>query len=575
MSNGLVLPSFIANGSVTDALPVMANFNYLLAAANRAFLFPNTGPVDFGGQPVTGISSLAVGGQLSVATILLNGVPLAVASVVPTIAGADGGGTVDDTAPVNAALAGKTAIGIVYASGRYNVPAYSNPAGVQWTGSGYVLQGGVVRQSPSRRAPVFAFGAELLHAFHARVHANSAWRITFSGDSTTLGYGIASNANRIPDLILTHARKLGIGSGVVVNDGVTGRTMKDWAQATGNAGTPFYATDLATSPQLLVVRWGINDPYVDGSTPAQVIGYLRAGLAAIRGTGGGDLKSLSILVCTPNTISSTSEGRDENYVEQIINGYRQAALDYDCAFLDIYSLFQNSRGGNFATGNAAANLWMDSPYGDARAIHPLDIFNKKIAAKMAELIFAGMNVDKWGLQSDGGTYLTKAVADLPATYPLGISEFRCNDAPLVGWAFTVNAIDDHQLQLNYGYVNGYRRVLTRHGRGNAWDAWDGVPVAPALQNGWVDFGGTDNTSAYWRDLHGAVHLRGKIKSGTIAAGTIIFALPAYYRPLGDETFVVASNGALGTIKVLAAGYVVTDIVSATYVSLSGISFLAA
>jgi len=38
IANGLVLPNNITNGSTTDAVPVMADFNYLLAALNRAIL---------------------------------------------------------------------------------------------------------------------------------------------------------------------------------------------------------------------------------------------------------------------------------------------------------------------------------------------------------------------------------------------------------------------------------------------------------------------------------------------------------------------------------------------------------
>lgn len=50
--------------------------------------------------------------------------------------------------------------------------------------------------------------------------------------------------------------------------------------------------------------------------------------------------------------------------------------------------------------------------------------------------------------------------------------------------------------------------------------------APTLLNSWVNFGGSFATVAYYRDAVGIVHLKGRMKTGTV--GTIAFTLPAGY-----------------------------------------------
>ena len=70
-------------------------------------------------------------------------------------------------------------------------------------------------------------------------------------------------------------------------------------------------------------------------------------------------------------------------------------------------------------------------------------------------------------------------------------------------------------------------------------------------------------------------MRGLIKSGTVADGTVIFTLPQGFRPKQKQIFIVfISGGGFGRVDVNDNGSVVAKIVNATYTSLSGISFLA-
>lgn len=94
---------------------------------------------------------------------------------------------------------------------------------------------------------------------------------------------------------------------------------------------------------------------------------------------------------------------------------------------------------------------------------------------------------------------------------------------------------------------------------------------PAFTNSWTNFGAGWQAAQFWRDPLGWVHLRGIIKSGVV--GSAAFTLPPGYRPIGNETYVVRSNGTTGGLDVLADGTVTPQSPSNnTYVSLSGIQF---
>lgn len=96
---------------------------------------------------------------------------------------------------------------------------------------------------------------------------------------------------------------------------------------------------------------------------------------------------------------------------------------------------------------------------------------------------------------------------------------------------------------------------------------------PAFANSWVNFGNPSQGAGFWKDPFGVVHLRGKIKSGTV--GSVAFTLPPGYRVIlnADEDFPVISNAAVGLVSVASDGTVTPKSPSNnTYVSLSGISF---
>lgn len=111
---------------------------------------------------------------------------------------------------------------------------------------------------------------------------------------------------------------------------------------------------------------------------------------------------------------------------------------------------------------------------------------------------------------------------------------------------------------------------------NGWTLISGAPVtyAPTLLNSWVNYGDGFATVEYWKDADNVVHISGLIKDGGTADGTVIFTLPAGFRPGLKELFPSTLSSGTGRIDVNDNGNVVAKIVSAAYTSLSGISFLA-
>lgn len=109
----------------------------------------------------------------------------------------------------------------------------------------------------------------------------------------------------------------------------------------------------------------------------------------------------------------------------------------------------------------------------------------------------------------------------------------------------------------------------------ALEAWHTVGGAgePSFQNSWVNYASGYSSVAFRKDPLGKVILRGAIKSGTVP-GTV-FTLPTGFRPPGQISFPLATDGSFGTlggVYVSNAGDVVIYRGSNAYVSLDGIEF---
>ncbi len=100
-------------------------------------------------------------------------------------------------------------------------------------------------------------------------------------------------------------------------------------------------------------------------------------------------------------------------------------------------------------------------------------------------------------------------------------------------------------------------------------------IAPALAGTWVNFAGGQQTAGYYKTPDGRVWLRGLVTNATAqAAISVIFILPAGYRPTATEIFLVSGGGAATEVRIDTAGNVYLQLASAAnvYISLAGISF---
>jgi lysophospholipase L1-like esterase len=429
------------------------------------------------------------------------------------------------------------------------------------------------------------FGVETLE-FWFRQSKNQAYpqnssaqttvkKIVISGDSTTYGVGATTNWYAPEFALQRQAQLRGFGYVSVLNRGQSGKATFDWL-------TNYASGDISTNPHLLILRWGANDPYFS-RTPAQFISYLRAGLAQIRASK--NVQNLSILICTPGPMNDPYYRRTEAYFDQIRSGIAQAARDYQCAFLDTFSNFQNAHDG--------VGYWMDSDSssGTARGIHPTDILYTDIAAAISDVIFplgyepgrvnGFMNYSsadsQWNTSS--GTGLT--------TYEAGISQQRMissgtNGAPYDGVVWTFKSPETATLQLNTGLpgTTGSSGLSARIGFGSTASQWYGGKNdgASILANSWLNFSGSYAGCTYSLTLEGFVRLDGLIKPGTTTDGTIIMTLPSGFRP-PLPTIVTATAENAGTIMLAIASSGNVQIYGwgsraggSTYLCLDGASF---
>lgn len=100
--------------------------------------------------------------------------------------------------------------------------------------------------------------------------------------------------------------------------------------------------------------------------------------------------------------------------------------------------------------------------------------------------------------------------------------------------------------------------------------------AATLLNGWVNYGGGYESATYWKDKNNVVHVSGFIKSGSTSAETVLFNLPAGYRPRSNEKFGVVSLNAFCVIDIYSSGDVAIKYnANSGWISLCGITFRAA
>lgn len=135
-------------------------------------------------------------------------------------------------------------------------------------------------------------------------------------------------------------------------------------------------------------------------------------------------------------------------------------------------------------------------------------------------------------------------------------------------------------------TNPTLRGVSSTGGTTAPEAWHevGATGEPAFQNGWVNYDTTAgyNTTGFYKDSNGRVHLKGLLGSGTVSTSAtgIIFTLPAGYRPAKKEIQQPYSQNSAGAVvgarvNIEPDGNVYAMIGNNFHFSLDGIFFRAA
>ncbi|HVJ09788.1 MAG TPA: SGNH/GDSL hydrolase family protein [Acidisarcina sp.] len=408
---GIVLPlsacSTISNGAATlqVADPRTASLN----AEYRITVF------DADSQRTSIYSRVVVDGSWCTGTTCsldsydpTTSVPMIVPDI--TLGSADATGTKDVSSRVNAAIAAQvgsylgSSASFTLPPGQFWVPSLSNVYGVPFTGPGRLLK--TVNQtslnssnatvtattaqanSYAYATPRLVFGQEYMSHWMANIQGGAATKVLFSGDSTTQGVNITNNAYLVDKLFAASASSAGLVNITTSNSGQSGKDTADWVST-------FLASDLATSPDVYVVRWGINDPFW-GLTPAQTIANIRSGLATIRASKNVD--QMTVVLEMPSAVNDNPNGRGATYYEQLRNGYAQAARDYQAVFIDLYGLMPDN---DFAV----QTCMMDQPFAGTSTppvhIHPGNCKNPIYNDILAKTLIDPVRV--WGSSSSTPT----------------------------------------------------------------------------------------------------------------------------------------------------------------------------
>jgi len=202
------------------------------------------------------------------------------------------------------------------------------------------------------------FGQEYLSAFHKKIMARTTNNLlaVFSGDSTTAGDGTTTpfHLDTLFGLICTNK---GLNFINTANNGHSGAWTTSWAST-------YVMEDLALNPDLLVVRWGLNDANIGLNISAYETA-LRSGLTTIRASRA--LDSLSILLMTPNNVDSVDYPEKNPAWGRAINAMlRDVARDFQCCFIDTFGIWRDATN---------ASDWMDS-----YLVHPQDVMNLWISS---------------------------------------------------------------------------------------------------------------------------------------------------------------------------------------------------
>ncbi|WP_154402471.1 GDSL-type esterase/lipase family protein [Mucilaginibacter endophyticus] len=286
--------------------------------------------------------------------------------------GAVGDGVTDDTVAVNAALLANKR---VFDNGDFLVTNMVNDYGCQIEGDVRIL-----KQTPNQKQQINSyadkyqriFGEEYLSSFHKKLISGTATKVILTGDSTTAGDGTSNASFRIENILHMLTLRYQIQGGVTyTNNAVGGKGTTDWLST-------YLTNDLALNPDVYIIRWGVNDTI--SLTADQFIENLDTGLSTIRANANFTRDKLTIILQSQNTTTDDTSGHKGQIFNEAVNsGLRVLARKYQCCFMDIYGMWQDSKNGqDYINSTDATTL---------NLIHPKDVFYAWISDAIFKVLY--------------------------------------------------------------------------------------------------------------------------------------------------------------------------------------------
>lgn len=364
--------------------------------------------------------------------------------------------------------------------------AYASNAapGTVFAGGGAIspggLQGALTTGSDWDDSQLLVFGTEYLSKFHLTIRGAGTPIIRMTGDSTTVGSNLPAPEGQgyiwqtLQLLLANHIPKFTVNYNV---DGA-GKTINWWRNdALG------LTADLAATPNLLIIRWGLN-PYDPGGGADLAVTFrteLRAALTHIRTTSAKPVEDLSIVLMTPSPADNAgaSPARDLAYILSLNGAVREAARDFQCCFIDTTRLWIDACADDNWMLPLGSEVPPSAPAGEH--VHPYSVFTETIASKIFETILPESIRKIYGSSRflnparTADAYTQREYTDAPSAFGQGISLF---EAPVAdGWPYEGGSLTFQQgggrpIQLNYDYDATYPRFRSRTKKASgAWSAW--------------------------------------------------------------------------------------------------------
>lgn len=297
-------------------------------------------------------------------------------------------------------------------------------------------------------------GIEYLVNYHTKLRLKQPTTTTLTGDSTMVGYGIQDANYLIQNLMRDTLNKYGVYNNVISNNAISGNDTTNWLNQ-------LLDQDMATPPDLYIIRWGVNDgAYGLDIRYNRFISNLREGLTRIRKVKA--VNEMSIILMMPVSTFDTPNGRDAIWYDSIYNAVKQVAKDFQCCFIDTYHYLFDSQN----------VTWGDDMFEDGRHVHPLETGSMWINDLLTPCIIPEtlrtINVPNIAGANNKG----KNNVELPNTYPLGVSLYRTKTYfPFDGMVTTFRHIDGMSQQINTPYDVNEKGVAVRYGSSTAWGEW--------------------------------------------------------------------------------------------------------